>query len=99
VRMTWARLQEYGVADGGELRLDFFYAAPTNAKATEIKSFLEEETHYEVQVTTDRDQWILRGHHTTCIAVIRDSRAVSGLDGDRGTVRRVHLRRLGAEAP
>ena len=61
-RTTWARLQEYGVADGSELQLDFFYAAPTNGRATELKRFLEEETDYTVRVTADRDHWILRGH-------------------------------------
>src|SRR3954471_21101113 len=61
-RMTWARLREHGVTDGNELQLDFFYAAPTHARAAELKSFLEQETDYESSVTADRDQWILRGH-------------------------------------
>lgn len=61
-RATWARLQEHGVTDGSELQLDFFYAAPTNAKARELKRFLEEKTDYDIRVTADRDQWILRGH-------------------------------------
>lgn len=61
-RTTWARLQAHGVADGSELQLDFFYAAPTNARATELKLFLAQETDYEMRVTADRDQWILRGH-------------------------------------
>lgn len=61
-RMTWARLQQHGVTDGSELQLDFFYAAPTNVRATELKRFLEQETDYEMRVTADRDQWILRGH-------------------------------------
>jgi hypothetical protein len=61
-RMTWARLQQHGVVDGTELQLDFFYAAPTNHRATELKHFLSEETDYETRVTADRDQWILRGH-------------------------------------
>jgi len=60
-RSTWARLQEHGVTDGSELQLDFFYAAPTSARATQLKLFLEQQTDYELQVTADRDQWIVRG--------------------------------------
>jgi hypothetical protein len=60
-RMTWARLQEHGVADGSDLQLDFFYAAATNGQARALKRFLEEETDYEVRVVADRDHWILRG--------------------------------------
>lgn len=60
-RATWARLQELGVIDGSELQLDFFYAAPTSARATQLQLFLEQQTDYEAQVTADRDQWILRG--------------------------------------
>lgn len=61
-RMTWARLQQHGVTDGSELQLDFFYAAPTSARATELMRFLERETDYTMRVTADQDQWILRGH-------------------------------------
>jgi hypothetical protein len=61
-RTTWARLREHGVTDGSELQLDFFYAAPTNMQATGLKQFLEAESDYELRVTADRDQWILRGH-------------------------------------
>jgi hypothetical protein len=60
-RSTWARLQEHGVTEGSELRLDFFYAAPTSAQATKLKLFLEQQTDYDVRVTADRDQWILGG--------------------------------------
>ena len=61
-RQTWQRLQEHGVSDGVELKLDFFYAAPTNALATELSRFFERETDYETRVTADQDQWIVRGH-------------------------------------
>lgn len=61
-RLTWARLREHGVADGSELQLDFFYAAPSHSCAAQLKDFLERETGYEMRVTADRDQWILRGH-------------------------------------
>jgi hypothetical protein len=60
-RMTWARLREHGVNEGQELRLDFFYAAPTNRRASELKLYLDEATDYETRVTADNDQWILRG--------------------------------------
>jgi hypothetical protein len=60
-RATWTRLQEHGVSDGAELRLDFFYEAPTNARATDLMRFLERETDYEMRVTADEDQWMLRG--------------------------------------
>jgi hypothetical protein len=61
-RMTWFKLREHGVTDGSELQLDFFYAAPTNSRAEELKAFLQQETDYETRVTADRDQWIVRGH-------------------------------------
>ena len=61
-RATWARLREHGIPDGSELQLDFFYAAPTSVRATDLMRFLEQETDYEMRVTADRDQWILRGH-------------------------------------
>jgi hypothetical protein len=61
-RATWARLKEHGITDGRELQLDFYYDAPTNARATELKQFLERETDYEMRVVADRDDWILRGH-------------------------------------
>jgi hypothetical protein len=61
-RLTWSRLQQHGVTDRSQLQLDFFYAAPTNDRAKELKFFLEQETDYDVRVTADRDLWIVRGH-------------------------------------
>ena len=98
-RTTWARLQEYGVADGSELQLDFFYAAPTNGQATELKRFLEEETDYTVRVTADRDHWILRGHTQRAPLSLAMVRTMGRLDGDRGAPLRVVFDGWGAEAP
>lgn len=61
-RTTWAHLQQHGVTDGTDLQLDFSYAAPTNARATELMRFFEYETDYTIRVTADRDQWFLCGY-------------------------------------
>lgn len=60
-RATWARLQKHGVSNEAELQLDFFFEAPTNARAIELKAFLEKETDYELHVTADEDQWMIHG--------------------------------------
>ena len=60
-RATWARLRKHGVVNGSELQLDFYYAAPTSAHATELMHFLQEETDYEMHVTAHEDHWLLAG--------------------------------------
>ena len=61
-RATWARLQELGVTTATELTLDFFYLAPTEAKARALEQVLLQETDYRVKVSPgDGDSWHLEG--------------------------------------
>ena len=48
-RDTWAALQENGVTDGMQLRLDFFYVAPRRGASDELAGFLRAETDYDVR--------------------------------------------------
>jgi hypothetical protein len=51
VRMTpktWEALQEHGVNESSELRLEFFYRAPGEEAANGLVEFLRSETDYEV---------------------------------------------------
>ena len=45
---TWAALQERGVTETSELRLDFAYDAPTKESAERLEAFLRSETDYDV---------------------------------------------------
>jgi len=47
-RQTWATLQEHGVTEETELRLDFTYEAAGRDKADELAGFLRAETDYDV---------------------------------------------------
>jgi hypothetical protein len=47
---TWAALQEHGVDESSELRLDFFYVAPGQGEAEALGQFLKRETDYDVDV-------------------------------------------------
>lgn len=64
---TWAALQEHGVDEATELRLDFFYAAPDEAAAASLAAFLRDETDYDVTVDAvkkgmlSRKQWSVGG--------------------------------------
>jgi hypothetical protein len=46
---TWPILQQHGVAEDSELRLDFFYMAPSERQANELATFLHRETDYDVR--------------------------------------------------
>ena len=51
-RQTWPALQGHGVTEEPELRLDFFYVAPSEQSASALAAFIQEETDYEVRVTS-----------------------------------------------
>jgi phosphopantetheine adenylyltransferase len=46
---TWLKLQEVGVTEESELRLDFFYFTPAEEEATALARFLRETTDYDVE--------------------------------------------------
>jgi hypothetical protein len=49
-RQSWQALQENGVTDETELRLDFFDVAPGEQQANALASYLQAETDYGVSV-------------------------------------------------
>lgn len=51
-KQTWETLQEVGVTEESELRLDFFYVAPGDQPAHALAAFLQAETDYDVQVVS-----------------------------------------------
>ena len=59
-RETWKKLQEHGVDETTELRLDFFYDGPGEAEANELAAFLRAETDYEVAVDPE-EGWAVNG--------------------------------------
>jgi hypothetical protein len=64
---TWAALNEHGVDESTELRLDFFYVSPGQTEAEALGEFLRRETDYEVSVHNIKKgmllkkQWIVTG--------------------------------------
>lgn len=58
---TWQRLRSHGVNTNTEVRLDFFYNAPTRAAAAALEQLLQDETDYDVRVISNRDVWGIRG--------------------------------------
>jgi hypothetical protein len=51
---TWEALQEAGVGENSELRLDFFYVAPGEQEGEELVRFLREEKGYRAEVQSQR---------------------------------------------
>ena len=49
-RQSWPALQQHGVTEETELRLDFFYVAPAEKQARALAEVLQRETDYEVRV-------------------------------------------------
>jgi Regulator of ribonuclease activity B len=47
---TWAALQEHGVDESTQLRLDFFYMAPGESEAQVLATYLRDETDYDISV-------------------------------------------------
>ena len=66
-RQSWQALQEHGVTDESELRLDFFYVAPGEKQADALCAFLRAETDYDVRVGSSaggllkRKSWTVNG--------------------------------------
>ena len=62
---TWATLRGHGVTEATELRLDFAYLAPDQASATKLQAVLNEETDYDVAVSSSGGllgkQWTVSG--------------------------------------
>jgi hypothetical protein len=50
---TWAALQGLGLTAESEVRLDFFYEAPSRGAADELAAFLRQETDYDVSATDE----------------------------------------------
>ncbi len=48
---TWATLQEHGVTEGTDLRLDFTFQAPNKHAAEELAAYLRQETDYDVSAS------------------------------------------------
>ena len=61
-RATWARIRAHGVGEQAQLQLDFFFEAPSRARADELMRVLKQETDYDVRVVADEDRWMVRGH-------------------------------------
>lgn len=49
-KQSWQALQGHGVTEESELRLDFFYVAPSEQQAKALAAFLQDETDYDVRV-------------------------------------------------
>ena len=97
---TWAALQEHGVDDSTQLRLEFFYVAPGRTEAETLGGFLRNETDYLVDVHAMRSgifkkQWSVTG--STQPMLVSLGRLASGsLDGRRrGRAGRLRVRRMG----
>jgi hypothetical protein len=52
---TWSTLVRHGVTEATELRLDFAYAAPDQARAESLESLLKAQTDYDVRIESSRD--------------------------------------------
>jgi hypothetical protein len=64
---TWAALQEHGIGESSDLRLDFFYVAAGQVEAEALGEFLRDETDYHVDVhgikkgMLSKKQWSVKG--------------------------------------
>jgi regulator of ribonuclease activity B len=62
---TWATLQEHGVREDTELRLDFSYNAPSHQAAEDLQALLREQTDYDLHVLSSGSllsrKWRLEG--------------------------------------
>jgi len=65
---TWEALQEHGVTEDSELRLEFFYVAPGESEAQNLVTCLQDETDYDVEARSHKKGmlskrgWIVTGH-------------------------------------
>jgi hypothetical protein len=66
-RQSWPALQEHGVTEDTELRLDFFFVAPGEQQARALAELLQRETDYGVRVGSSsggfmkKKEWIVTG--------------------------------------
>jgi hypothetical protein len=66
-RVTWAKLQEEGVTEETELRLDFLFIAPGQHQAEALAETLRARTDYEVEAGSfkqgllGRATWAVKG--------------------------------------
>jgi hypothetical protein len=54
-RVTWAELQERGVTEETELRLDFLYVAPGQHQAESLAQAIRSRTEYEVEAGESKE--------------------------------------------
>jgi hypothetical protein len=57
---TWKTLQEHGVDEERELRLDFDYVAPSEDAANQLASFLRTETDYQAEARSEKQGRLAR---------------------------------------
>jgi hypothetical protein len=74
-RDSWFELQQHGVTEETELRLEFFYVAPDERAARALAEALLEDTEYEVGVESSgggmlkRKDWAVNGTtHPTVVS-------------------------------
>ncbi len=64
-RQTWAVLQQHGVSEQSQLRLDFSYNAPSRENADAMVALIKEQTDYDVRVESSgsflRRKWRVEG--------------------------------------
>lgn len=66
-RVTWEKLQEQGVTEETELRLDFFFVAPGQHQAEALAQALRTRTDYDVEAGSfkqgllGRETWAVKG--------------------------------------
>lgn len=64
---TWPILQQYGVTEDSDPRLDFLYRAPSERQADELARFLHRETDYDVWAESSgggflrKKSWVVTG--------------------------------------
>jgi hypothetical protein len=64
-RQTWAVLQQHGVTEQGQLRLDFSYNAPSKDAAESLVALIQDQTDYDVRAESSgsflRRKWRVEG--------------------------------------
>jgi hypothetical protein len=66
-RQSWLALQEHGMTEESELRLDFFYVSPSEQQANALRAFIQDETDYDVRVGSNgggllkKKNWLVTG--------------------------------------
>jgi hypothetical protein len=64
-RQTWVALQNHGVTEQSELRLDFSYNASNRKSADSLRTLLKDQTDYDVRIEATgsflRRRWLVEG--------------------------------------